>query len=41
MFPIVGMLEETRGMGKGEENDRVNNIEIHLISVGTRHTENF
>jgi hypothetical protein len=28
MFPIEGLIEETRGGGRGKENDSVNNIEI-------------
>jgi hypothetical protein len=33
----MGLLEEARGIGKEEENDKVNNIEIRHICVGTRH----
>jgi hypothetical protein len=39
MFPKVGLLEETKGGGKEEENNRVNNTEIHHSCVGTRHKE--
>jgi hypothetical protein len=35
MFPKVGLLQETKGGGKEEEND----IEIYHICVGTRHKE--
>jgi hypothetical protein len=39
MFPKVGLLEETRGGGKEEKNDRVNYRETHPICVGTRHNK--
>jgi hypothetical protein len=39
MLPKVRLLEETKGEGKGELNDRVNSVEIHHICVGTRHTK--
>jgi hypothetical protein len=35
----VGLFEETRRGGKEEENDRVNNTEIHNIYVVVRHNE--
>jgi hypothetical protein len=34
----MGPLEETKGWGKEEKNDRVNYIEMHHICVGTRQT---
>jgi hypothetical protein len=40
MFPKVEMLEETKGWGKEEKNDRVKNNEIHLICVEPKHNEN-
>jgi hypothetical protein len=39
IFPIVGLLEETRGGEKEEENDRVTNSETHHVCVGTRHNK--
>jgi hypothetical protein len=38
MFPKAGLLE-TRGGGKEEEDDRMNNIKIHHICIGTRHNK--
>jgi hypothetical protein len=35
MFPKVGLLEETRGGGKEEMINRVGNIEIHHMCIGT------
>jgi hypothetical protein len=37
MFPKVELLEETKGGGKEEKNDKLNYSEIHHICVGTRH----
>jgi hypothetical protein len=37
IFPKVGLWEETKGGGKEEKNDRVNNNEIYHICIGTRH----
>jgi hypothetical protein len=39
MFPIVGLLEETKGGGKEEKNGSVNNNEIYYICVGTSHNK--
>jgi hypothetical protein len=39
IFSTAGLFKETKGGGKGEENDRVNNTEIHHINVGTIHKE--
>jgi hypothetical protein len=39
MLPVVGLLEEAKEGGTEEENDRVNNIEIHHNCVGTRHKQ--
>jgi hypothetical protein len=36
MFPIVGLLEETK-RGEKEDNDRVNNTETLHICVGTKY----
>jgi hypothetical protein len=41
MYPKVGLLEETKGGGKEEKNDRMNNNEIHHTCVGTRHKETY
>jgi hypothetical protein len=44
MLSLVVLFEETRGEGRGKENDCVNNIEIHSKCVGTRyrkHTESY
>jgi hypothetical protein len=35
----VRLLEITRGREKEEENDSVNNVQIHCICVGRRHNE--
>jgi hypothetical protein len=37
----VALLEEMKRARKEEKNDRVNNIEIHHICVGTRHNETY
>jgi hypothetical protein len=34
IFAIMGLFEGTGGDGRGQENDRVNDIEIHCICVG-------
>jgi hypothetical protein len=37
MFSKAGLLEETLGEGKTENNDRVNNTEIHHVGKITEH----
>jgi hypothetical protein len=39
MFLKVVLLEQTKERGKEEQNDKVNNIEIHHFCVGTRQNE--
>jgi hypothetical protein len=36
IFSKLELLKETKGGGKEEENDRVKNIEIYHLCVGTR-----
>jgi hypothetical protein len=39
MFPKAELLEETKGGGKEEKQDKVNDVKIHCICVGTRHNK--
>jgi hypothetical protein len=39
MFPVVRLIEETKGGGKEEETDTKNTIQKHHICIGTRPQE--